>query len=134
MTEPRTIYKKRGGFLIRGGVVEVFGRELYIPYFFSASWPFAKLECRPDSLTISVWPIMLVIQVPTEDIEYVQFKAMSLLTLPLGDTLTIRHRHRDAPNPIVFGAYRDLRQSILVLDRMGISIKEGALPRRRGQA
>ncbi len=76
---------------------------------------------------------MLLIQVPVEEIEYVQFKAMSLLTFPLGNTLTIRHRHRNAPNPILFNAYSDLRPCILVLDRMGIPIKERAHLVRRGR-
>jgi len=75
---------------------------------------------------------MLSVQIAIEEIEQVEFKGMSLLTLPLGDTLTIRHRHQYAPNPIIFGAYRGLKHSISVFGQMGVPVKEGALPRQHG--
>lgn len=112
------LYEKRGGVIFSGGRVRLFDKEVSLPYF-SASWPFAKLHCYADSITVKVGPLLILVS--RTDIEEVRFKKMTFSSVLIGDTLTIRH-HGKAPNPVIFGSYRDLEPITRVLKEMGVEV------------
>jgi hypothetical protein len=109
----------RGGLVLRWGRVSLLGREVALPYF-SASPPFAKLLCFPQSLRISVGPIALTI--PLGDISEVRYRTRTLSGLLLGgETLTIKHRAKGS-NPVVFGSPSGVKRVALALQSLGVTV------------
>jgi len=63
----------------------------------------------------------MMVSIPMGEIDRVEFRKMSLLTLPLGDTLRIWHR-TEAANPIIFSSYGGLRPILDALAGLGLSV------------
>ena len=112
-------YERRGAVQLHNPRIRILAVELS-PWIWWASWPFGKIECHEDHITVKAWPLR--VSIPLQDIDTVEFRRMGIrrMLLLLGERLEIRHR-AGLPNPVVFSWYR-LSPLLQFLQQRGVRV------------